>query len=124
MYVMPSIFQPFSIKTINLKYVSYCPVSFHETWKCFLLSSTNIIFPLVQVHGGWTEYTASAPCPSSSACGKTRIVTRNCTNPEPQYGGEDCQGPSTEVDVCKPPGCPGKVGSSCINRPYAYTNTN
>lgn len=49
------------------------------------------------VNGNWTEWTEwSAGC--SLHCIKYR--TRNCTEPAPQYFGDDCEGEGNETKRC------------------------
>ena len=58
------------------------------------------------MHGGFTDWSPWSNC--SEECGeglKTR--TRNCTNPLPQFGGEDCEGNGKEEESCKNKECPG-----------------
>ena len=60
--------------------------------------------------GGYTNWTKWSPC-SVTCGGGTKHMTRNCTNPEPQYGGKDCLtqglGPATSEASCNPTCCPG-----------------
>lgn len=44
------------------------------------------------VDGGWTDW-SSCHCPGG-------FETRECSNPEPQNGGKDCDGPSTRPCDC------------------------
>lgn len=46
------------------------------------------------------------------SCGEgttTRVLSRSCTNPSPQYGGKDCSGgyTKTETKPCNDRECPG-----------------
>ena len=59
-----------------------------------------------KVHGGWTTYGAWTRCTKSCGSGvKTRA--RNCTNPAPKYGGNDCYGDAVETARCNTDRCPG-----------------
>ncbi|XP_071953956.1 SCO-spondin-like isoform X2 [Antedon mediterranea] len=54
---------------------------------------------LCPIHGGYTEWTKWPECPVT--CGGAEIWrNRNCTNPVPQYDGDDCQGPNTGSKLC------------------------
>ena len=68
------------------------------------------------VHGNWTEWTSWSFCDVTCANG-TKARERNCTDPEPQYGGDDCTGNSTEIGECYMGPCPGALYS--IHR-YMY----
>lgn len=52
-------------------------------------------------NGGYTQWTDFSECTKSCGNG-TKIRTRNCTNPEPQYGGKNCSilGKNTEFQQC------------------------
>ena len=51
------------------------------------------------VNGGWTSWSRYGPCSVSCGEGLKRRV-RECSNPLPQYGGSDCEGPSFEDVQC------------------------
>ena len=54
--------------------------------------------PCVQ-HGGWSFWSEWTKC--SALCGKGKMKRyRECTNPEPLYGGLLCQGPTSEITDC------------------------
>ena len=36
-------------------------------------------------------------------------LTRTCTNPQPQFGGKDCEGSNEKVEECELDPCPRKV---------------
>ncbi|XP_071136396.1 receptor-type tyrosine-protein phosphatase H-like [Mytilus edulis] len=65
---------------------------------------------MIEVNGNWSSYTTeSKNC--SKACGagfKTEQLTRTCTNPKPQFGGENCKGPSSVTNQvpCNQGRCP------------------
>ena len=59
------------------------------------------------VHGNYSEWTGFSPC--SQSCGNgTKTRTRSCTNPSPQYGGNNCShyGNSSHVLACNTHHCP------------------
>ena len=51
----------------------------------------------ILVDGGWSDYSST-----SSSCSTTceREVTRECNNPSPCGGGNDCNGPSANYECC------------------------
>ncbi|XP_078378562.1 coadhesin-like [Oculina patagonica] len=56
--------------------------------------------------GEWSEWCPFTPC-SASCGGGVRHRTRTCTNPPPQGGGQDCQGPDSESQKCNTQPCGG-----------------
>ncbi|ESP00879.1 hypothetical protein LOTGIDRAFT_140325, partial [Lottia gigantea] len=61
--------------------------------------------------GGWSEYTLNATGDCSVSCGggeKILTYNRACDNPEPQYGGEECEGDDSREDTqdCNTHHCP------------------
>ncbi|KAK6195018.1 hypothetical protein SNE40_000537 [Patella caerulea] len=63
------------------------------------------------IHGGWTDYTLDTTGECTVSCGggtKTLSYSRTCTNPRPQYGGDDCDGASTKEtqEDCNTHNCP------------------
>ena len=58
------------------------------------------------VHGGWTVWSQWSAC--STTCGTgTQERNRECSNPPPQHGGNDCTGDSDERRSCLDlPPCP------------------
>ena len=59
------------------------------------------------VAGGYTQWSNFSRC-SFSCGGGTRYRTRNCTNPIPQHGGDNCSsvGKSLNVKECNTKACP------------------
>ena len=57
------------------------------------------------VHGGWSAWSSWSKCSASCLTG-TRIRHRNCNNPIPQYGGNLCDGASTQMKNCSSQECP------------------
>ena len=66
------------------------------------------LFPL-PVHGAWSEWTEQ-PC-SKSCGGGFRIVTRECDNPAPQYGGDNCYGNPNKFEQCSTECCPSNAAA-------------
>jgi len=60
------------------------------------------------MNGGWSSWGEWSPC--SASCGggnKTRV--RECSDPAPAHGGEDCDGENTETEECGDDDCPREV---------------
>ena len=58
--------------------------------------------------GQWSEWGSWADC--SATCGNgTQLRMRNCTNPAPEHGGEECEGEGTAKKECHQRECPGNV---------------
>ncbi|XP_068740832.1 A disintegrin and metalloproteinase with thrombospondin motifs adt-1-like isoform X4 [Montipora capricornis] len=60
---------------------------------------------LCPVNGGWSAWFVSKPC-SLSCGGGTETLSRTCTNPAPNHGGEVCQGDTRKEKVCASNPCP------------------
>lgn len=58
------------------------------------------------VDGGFTLWTSWSSCPD--ACGRTALRSREryCTNPAPENGGKNCEGPRFQLKLCKIKHCP------------------
>lgn len=52
------------------------------------------------MHGGWAAYEDVGTC--SVGCGSNGVIEqwRNCSNPTPQHGGDDCVGKSSRFTSC------------------------
>jgi hypothetical protein len=71
----------------------------------FLL--TPILYFIYLVHGNWGTWQEWNSC--SATCGSgSRSRRLECNNPEPAFGGSDCQGNDTEIESCSIKLCPGK----------------
>ena len=67
------------------------------------LNSLGKNISTVTVHGGWSVWSQWSEC--STTCGEgTQDRIRECNNPPPQYGGDDCPGEPTDTRQC--PGLP------------------
>lgn len=63
---------------------------------------------LNKVNGGWGSWNSWSPC--SETCGNgTQKRTRVCNDPEPDNGGLECPGNSTEFKTCIMDDCRGKL---------------
>lgn len=59
----------------------------------------GILCEIAMVNGGWGSWNSWAPC--SETCGNgTQKRTRVCNDPEPDNGGLECPGNSTEFKTC------------------------
>jgi len=57
------------------------------------------------IDGGYTTWGEWSEC--SVICGGGQMTReRNCTNPEPQYGGADCVGSNSDTATCNTQNCP------------------
>ncbi|XP_078681317.1 cartilage intermediate layer protein 2-like isoform X1 [Branchiostoma floridae x Branchiostoma belcheri] len=57
------------------------------------------------VHGGWSAWSVWSPCDKTCGTG-TQTRTRECDNPTPQFGGDDCVGDKEETRTCNTQECP------------------
>ena len=65
----------------------------------------NKLQPQVPVDGGFTNWGDFSPCRVTCGSG-SRIRSRNCTNPPPTNGGQDCVGPRTQTQAYNRDACP------------------
>ena len=63
------------------------------------------------IDGGVTEWTAFGDCDKTCGSGKQERK-RACSNPPPQFGGQDCQVPLLETQECNTNPCPVDGGLS------------
>ncbi|XP_077998339.1 uncharacterized protein LOC144451387 isoform X2 [Glandiceps talaboti] len=65
----------------------------------------NIAECIIVVDGGWSEWMAVGDC--SAECGSgTQSYMRECNNPVPQNGGQQCEGEVTMDKICNNGECP------------------
>ncbi|XP_078378151.1 SCO-spondin-like isoform X3 [Oculina patagonica] len=57
------------------------------------------------VDGNWTAWGDWGQC-SVTCAGGTQSRSRTCTNPPPQYGGQECDGESKDIRPCNEHPCP------------------
>lgn len=62
--------------------------------------------------GGWSTWAWDGPC-SVTCGGGVRVAVRTCTDPSPEYGGEDCEGDDQKTRSCKNTPC---LPSECVCR--------
>jgi len=73
----------------------------------WLFDSCILMFLGYLVDGKYSAWSNYNQC-SKECGGGSQKRTRSCTNPAPQYGGEDCVGPVEESRDCNTQKCPGK----------------
>ena len=61
-----------------------------------------LLFFNILVDGKWSSWSSQSFC--TKTCGDleggVRLRTRSCTNPNPEHGGESCQGISRQTSTC------------------------
>ena len=61
---------------------------------------TNVFVQLhYAVHGGWSSWLEVTSC-SVSCGGGTKVLVRECNEPVPAHGGNDCDGVPYKVESC------------------------
>ena len=70
--------------------------------------------PCNLVHGGWTEWKPWDECPVICG-GGIQSRSRNCSNPPPANGGNDCEGEGLVSRSCNESPCPGKSSTTEIS---------
>lgn len=72
----------------------------HGVWNCSLVPCPR--------DGGLSPWGPWGPC--SLTCGGLgqKVRNRSCSNPSPDYGGQDCVGDLQETAYCQTTDCPGK----------------
>ncbi|XP_023249691.1 A disintegrin and metalloproteinase with thrombospondin motifs 13 isoform X1 [Seriola lalandi dorsalis] len=58
----------------------------------------------VVVHGSWSSWSEFSPCSRTCGGGVTRR-TRQCNNPRPAFGGNECQGLDIDAELCHQQPC-------------------
>lgn len=61
---------------------------------------------IITVDGGWSEWTEFESCSVTCGSGLNKR-SRSCTNPKPEYGGNNCTGNDTKTQDCQERPCPG-----------------
>ncbi|XP_070184227.1 sushi, von Willebrand factor type A, EGF and pentraxin domain-containing protein 1-like isoform X2 [Littorina saxatilis] len=59
---------------------------------------------IVKEHGGWGPWLVWSEC--STSCEGRRTRQRECNNPPPRHGGDNCTGSDTETSACGATTCP------------------
>ncbi|XP_072244446.1 A disintegrin and metalloproteinase with thrombospondin motifs 13 isoform X2 [Leuresthes tenuis] len=66
--------------------------------------SPNDLGTSVVVHGSWSSWSEFSSC-SRTCGGGVTLRTRQCNNPRPAFGGNDCEGPDVEAELCHQQPC-------------------
>lgn len=66
--------------------------------------SSDELSSSVVVHGSWSSWSEFSPCSRKCGGGITHR-TRKCNNPRPAFGGNDCEGPDIEAELCHQQPC-------------------
>ncbi|KAM5295479.1 hemicentin-1 isoform 1-T1 [Glossophaga mutica] len=93
----------------NSLYISAAQKEDTSEYECVarnLMGSVLVRVPVtVQVHGGFSQWSAWRPC--SATCGRgIQKRSRLCNNPFPANGGKPCQGSDSEMRNCHHKLCP------------------
>ena len=72
--------------------------------KLRILETFIVFFHHLAVHGGWSEWDEYGSC-TLECGGGTETRTRECSNPMPLYGGDDCVGELSETKSCNEQNC-------------------
>ncbi|XP_075572822.1 A disintegrin and metalloproteinase with thrombospondin motifs 13 [Pelecanus crispus] len=67
-------------------------------------SSLEELNPMTVVHGQWSVWSPFSSC-SRSCGGGVAIRQRFCNNPRPAFGGQECRGASSQVEMCNTQAC-------------------
>ena len=98
------------------QYIHYLKleITFFNLYTCHvvLLIITNPSSILFIVNGNYTVWSNWSSCSMSCGPGQ-QLRRRNCTQPKPAHGGDDCEGPRIETKECFIEMiCPGRRGIS------------
>lgn len=109
MSMLPLFCQVIILKSLNPNSRTECRLRL-----CYLNRLTSPSFFPSPVDGNFTTWGPWTSC--SLTCGNgTRSRFRNCTNPPPQHGGNDCLGPRNETQDCFDGSCPGWHFGCAVN---------
>lgn len=80
----------------NNKY--FVPTNTKVEWDAFVQNKPSDIEIYSVRNGGWSAESAGSWSSCSASCGggsQSRTLTKTCTNPAPEHGGENCSGSAT-----------------------------
>ena len=80
----------------------------------------NYCYLLNIVHGSWSDWERWGQCSRTCGVGH-RTRRRTCNNPEPKYGGDNCDvsgSTNAEYELCNRPACTSKI---CWHNSIAYS---
>lgn len=81
-------------------YSSFVLLSFYWTRFTRFSSVTAFLDPSSPGDGGWSEWGEWTQCNKWCGTGE-QVRERTCTNPPPENGGKNCEGPHEESKSCK-----------------------
>ena len=94
--------------------VEGCSLTIESSYfNTFYWSENALFFLLIMkcfsllVHGNFTRWSEWTECTKECENG-TQIRARGCSNPTPQFGGEDCEGDLCQLGLCNTHYCPSK----------------
>ena len=71
----------------------------HHSVIRFQIAQVNYVRILILVDGGWNDWSVWDTC-SVTCGGGSQGRNRSCSNPSPQYGGNDCVGDVFDSQDC------------------------
>ncbi|KAK3092700.1 hypothetical protein FSP39_006142 [Pinctada imbricata] len=97
------------IKIAELKSMASDPDSSHvftvDSFDGLKTIKDSLAKKACEVHGGWSTWSSSGQC-SKSCGGGAMTQKRECNNPKPKNGGQNCIGGSTRTLACNTHNCP------------------
>lgn len=82
-----------------------------------MLNYYQIVIKILISDGWWSGWTEFGEC--STSCGNgVHFRTRQCNNPAPQNGGQDCSGSSHEFKACTNGLCPLGTQTFLVKYPH------
>jgi len=99
---------------IPVQLVYYCKL--HSISPCNCKATPNKLqaFVFAFTDGFWSEWSEWDTC-TQTCGGGTQTHTRTCTNPTPQFGGNDCGEDDTGTQNCNEDACPSIGNCVCYS---------